>query len=241
MDIDVALDDFNQKFIIPLFADITRTLEVTCQKSGEGNHGSNFIGNTVVLMGIEATSQFIDLHSEKEINDFQKEAKQQYKKLNSEQKKYLIKKHSLANGSTLAMKFMKKYFDPEIFNKKEFDIPLVELIWAFRNSHAHAFYPHYKKNFNEKQISGAVDWFYKDFHKRIGITISEIENNFHTYKTHLYKAEENYFRICPQILFVFFKRAIEKYIVCIRKNTIQKDEFLKNYKKLSETYEFEIE
>ena len=74
MDINAVLDEFQQKFVAPLTADITRTLEVTCNKSGERNHGSNFIGNTVVLMGIEATSQFINPHSQEELNRFREEA-----------------------------------------------------------------------------------------------------------------------------------------------------------------------
>jgi hypothetical protein len=172
VNIIAVFDDFQQKFIDPLMADITRTLEVTCHSDGKGNHGSNFIGNTVVLMGIEATSQFIDPHSEEELSQFQDAAKQEYGKLCSDQKKYLSRRYSKTDGSQLAKQFMGKYFGAWFSKRKEFGVPLNELIWAFRNPHTHAFYPHYQQRMsNGKEVSGAVDWAYKDENQKVGITI----------------------------------------------------------------------
>lgn len=145
MNIIAVLDDFHQKFVAPLTEDIRRTLEVTCHKSGEENNGSNFIGNTVVLMGIEATSQFINPHSEEALSQFREAAKQKYGKLDSDSKKYLSPRYSKIDGSQLAKQFMKEYFGDWFSERKEFGVPLYELIWTFRNPHAHSFYPHYQK------------------------------------------------------------------------------------------------
>lgn len=128
MDINSVLDNFQQKFVAPLMADITRTLEVTCHKSGEENHGSNFIGNTVVLMGIEAASQFTSPHSQEELNHFRDEAKKQFRNLNSEQQNYLSQRYSIVDGSQLAKLFMKKYFGAWFSGREEFGVPLGELV-----------------------------------------------------------------------------------------------------------------
>lgn len=235
------LNDFKQKFVAPLTADITRTLEVTCHMSGEENHGSNFIGNTVVLMGIEATSQFINPHSKEELRRFRKAAEQQYWNLGSEPKKYLSPRYSKTDGSQLAKQFMKEYFGAWFSERKEFGVPLDELIWAFRNPHAHSFYPHYQKRINDKLISGSVGWLYKDPIQRVGITIAEIEGNFESCKSNLYAIEGCCFRICPQILFVFFKWAVTEYVNRVRNNNELQRQFLENYKRLSGPYGFVVE
>ncbi len=240
MNISAVLNDFQGKFIVPLTADLARTLEVTCHKPGKENHGSNFIGNTVVLIGIEATSQFTNPYSQEELNRFREEAKRQYEHFGSEAKQYLIPRHSKTDGSQLAIQFMNKYFDTWFSEKKEFGVPLSELVWAFRNPHAHSFYPHYQKRFNDKMISGAVDWLYKDPDQRIGITISEIEGNFDAYKSKLYRIEGCYFRVCPQILFVFFKRALTEFINRVHSDSETQTQFLENYNRLSSVYGFEI-
>lgn len=240
MDIIAVLDDFQRKFVFPLTADITRTLEVTCHNSGKENHGSNFIGNTVVLMGIEATSQFINPHSEEELKHFLKAAKQQYAKLESKKKKYLSQRYSPKDGSQLAKQFMNEYFGAWFSGRKEFGVCLNELIWAFRNPHAHAFYPYYQKTINGKEISGAVDWFYKNRSRRFGITISEIESKFDSYMSRLYEVEGNCFRVCPQILFVFFKRAATEFVSRVRNNDQLQMQFLENYKRLSGLYRFVV-
>jgi len=241
VDINVALDDFEQKFVAPLSADITRTLEVTCHESGEGNQGSNFVGNTVVLMGIEAASQFINPHSKEELSRFRKEADQQFKNLDSEQKKYLTPRYSKTDGSRLAKQFMKEYFGAWFSARKEFGVPLDELVWAFRNPHAHSFYPHYQKRFKDKLISGAVDWLYKNADQRVGIAIAEIECDFDSLKSKLYRIEGNCFRVCPQILFVFFKRALSEFMHRVRTDNETQTQFLETYKRLSEAYDFTVE
>jgi hypothetical protein len=57
MQTEFAIGEFTQKVVSPLMADLTRTLEVTYGKTGDQNHGSNFIGNGVVLIGIETIGQ----------------------------------------------------------------------------------------------------------------------------------------------------------------------------------------
>jgi len=74
--IEKVIADFREKLVDPLFADITRTLEVTCYKEGDENHGSNFIGNAVVLSGIETVAQFIDPTSKEKRQDFEKRSKE---------------------------------------------------------------------------------------------------------------------------------------------------------------------
>ncbi len=240
MNISTVLNDFQRKFVVPLTADITRTLEVTCHKSGEENSGNNFIGNAVVLIGIEATSQFTNPHSQEELNRFREEAKKQYERLDSEPRQYLSQRHSKTDGSQLANQFMKNYFDAWFSGRTEFGVPLCELVWAFGNPHTHSFYPHYQKRFNDKLISGAVDWLYKNEDQRIGIAISEIEGDFESQQSKLYKIEGNCFRVCPQILFVFFKRALTKFKNRVRSDNETQTQFLENYNRLSGIYGFEV-
>ena len=240
MDIDAILNNFQNKLVAPLIADITRTLEVTCHKSGTDNHGSNFIGNTAVLIGIEVTSQFTNPHSQKELDQFREEAKDQYRLLCNEQKKYLTSRHSKADGSQLAEKFMENYFDTLFSEKTSLGVPLYQLVWAFRNHHAHSFYPHYQKTFNDRQISGAVDWLYKNPEQRIGISISELEEAFESHKSNLYRIEGDCFRVCPQILFVFFKLALTGFVNRVRSENETQRQFLENYNRLSDVYGFDI-
>lgn len=239
MYLDPLIREFEQKFVEPLTADITRTLEVTCHKSGEDNHGSNFIGNAVVLIGIEAAAQFTSPGTQNEENAFRAASKEQYSSLTSEQKTYLSSRHSKHDGSQLAKQFMKNYFG-EWFNERgEFGAPLHELIWAFRNPHAHAFYPYYRRRFNGKEISGAVDWLYKDVDQRTGVTIAEVDAKFDELKANLYKVEGARFRICPQILFVFFKRALARFVEQVRAHHETQAQFIENYSRLSGIYDFE--
>jgi hypothetical protein len=139
-------------------------------------------------MGIEATSQFTNPHSEEEVKLFREVAKQQYKTLKSHQKEYLSPRHSKIDGSQLAKQFMKDYFGSWFCGRTEFGAPLDELIWAFRNPHAHTFYPHYQQTMsNGKKISGAVDWAYKS--QLVGITIAEIESRFDSWMAKLYEGQ----------------------------------------------------
>lgn len=233
-----VIADFNKKLIIPLFEDIRRTLEVTCHNSGNDNHGSNFIGNSIVLLGIETIAQFTDSSTEEDYKSFKKEANECYKSIEEEKQKYCIPKHSPSNGSDLAKSFMKEYFNKNIFQKKEFGVPLYEVVWAFRNEHMHSFYPYYKKTFNENSISGSVSWLYLDSNNRIGITIKELEDNFEQHKSKLYLIKDNNFCICPQILFVFFKQAVDEFIKKVDNSDDIYKKFHQNYKRLAQYYNF---
>jgi hypothetical protein len=135
---------------------------------------------------------------------------------------------------------MKKYFDALFSEQTTLGVPLHELVWAFRNPHAHSFYPPYQKRFNKKLISGAVDWLYKEPVQRIGITISEIEGDFESHKPKLYKIEGNCFRVCPQILFVFFKRALTEFMNRVRSENEAQRQFLENCNRLSGVYDFDV-
>lgn len=239
MCIERAIEDFREELLGPLFADIARTLEVTCHKSGEENHGNNFVGNAAVLSGIETLAQFVDPNPEEEQRVFREQAKEHYKSIDNEKKKFLTPRYSPSEGSELAKTFMKKYFCAPVFTKKEFGVPLYELIWAFRNPHMHAFYPYYQRTFNTKKVSGAVDWLYLDPGKRIGITIKQVEENFDARKQQLYRIEGDWFRICPQILFVFFKQAVDKFITEVCNDVDVQKRFCENCKRLAEFYDFE--
>jgi len=239
MYVQKAITDFREKLVNPLFADITRTLEVTCHKAGDENHGSNFVGNAAVLSGIETLAQFIDQHTEEERRVFTEQAKKHYKSIDDEKKKYVTPRYNPSEGSELVKTFMKKYFCTSVFQKKEFGVPLYDLIWAFRNPQVHAFYPYYQRTFNTKKVSGAVDWLYLDPGRRIGITIRGVEEDFDARKQQLYRVEGDCFRICPQILFVFFKQAVDKFIAAVRDVAAVKETFCKNYKRLAESYDFE--
>jgi len=239
MCIQKAITDFSEKLVNPLFADITRTLEVTCHKAGEENHGSNFVGNAAVLSGIETLSQFVDPNTEEEQRAFKEQAKEVYKSIDDEKKKYVTRRYSPSEGSELAKFFMKKYFCASVFQKKEFGVPLYDLIWAFRNPHMHAFYPYFQSTFNNKKITGAVDWLYLDRDKRIGITIKEVEDNLDARKQQLYRVEVDWIRICPQILFVFFKQAVDKFTTEVLDVADIQERFFQNYKRLAGVYGFD--
>lgn len=239
MCIQKAITDFREKLVNPLFADITRTLEVTCHKAGEENHGSNFVGNAAVLSGIETLSQFVDPNTEEELRAFREQAKEHYKSIDDDKKKYVTPRYSPSKGSELAKTYMKKYFCASVFQTKEFGVPLYDLIWAFRNPHMHAFYPYFQRTFNTKKITGAVDWLYLDPDKRIGITIKEVEDNFDARKQQLYRVEGDWVHICPQILFVFFKQAVDKFIAEVLDVADVQKRFCQNYKRLTEFYGFE--
>lgn len=238
MDIEALILNFQEKLVLPLAADITRTLEVTCHKSGEQNHGSNFVGNAVVLMGIEAVAQFICPHNFLDDSSFRETAKRQFSNLSVEQKSYLSQKRSKCEGSQLAKQFMKEYFGAWFNERKAFGVPLNEVVWAFRNPHAHAFYPYFRKMFNQVEVSGAVDWLYKDANQS-GITIAEIEENFETLKDKLYRVDGQCFRMCPQILFVFFKQALVNFVERIRTDQECRASFYNSYHRLCGIYGFE--
>lgn len=238
MCIERAIKDFREKLLEPLFADITRTLEVTCHKSGDENHGSNFVGNAAVLSGIETLAQFVDPNTEEEHRVFREQAKEHYKSIDNHKKKYVTPRYSPSEGSELAKTFMKEYFCASVFKKKEFGVPLYDLIWTFRNPHMHAFYPYYHRTFNTKKVSRAVDWLYLDPGKRIGITIKQVEENFDARKQQLYRIEDDWFRICPQILFVFFKQAVDKFITEVCNDTDVQKRFCENYRRLAGVYDF---
>jgi hypothetical protein len=190
-------------------------------------------------MGIEAAAQFTCPYTQNEQNSFQAAATELYSSLSSEQKTYLSPRHSKCDGSQLASKFMKDYFGEWFNERKEFGVPLHELIWAFRNLHAHAFYPYYRRRFNDKDISGAVDWLYKDSDQRTGITIAEIDAGFHELKAKLYKVDGEHFHVCPQVLFVFFRRGLDRFKEQVRTHDETQAQFIENYNRLAGIYGFD--
>jgi len=100
----------------------------------------------------------------------------------------------------------------------------------------HGFYPYDQKMFNAKKVSGAVGWLYKDPANGIGITIKEVEDDFDAWKQKLYKKEVDWFRfchsfgICPQVLFVYLKQAVEKLLAEVCSNADFWEGFYENYK-----------
>jgi hypothetical protein len=240
MTIETALASFNERLVVPLFADITRTLEVTSHKSGPENHGSNFVGNGAVLSGIETIAQFTDPTSESERESFVKEAKACHAGLGGNVKKLVSPRYSPTDGSQLAQEFMKDYFGEPIAQGKALGVPVRQLIWAFRNPHLHAFYPYYQKRFNDKLIAGAVDWMYLDFPKRVGIAIEQLEKDFELHKHMLYTVEGDTIRICPQILFVYFKGAAAAFVTAIRRGGDVQSRFLEDYRRLAPSYGFQL-
>jgi hypothetical protein len=240
MNIETALASFDERLVVPLFADITRTLEVTCHKPGPDNHGSNFVGNGVVLSGIETVAQFTDPTTDADRPSFVTEARNCYASLDASVKQYVSPRYSPIDGSLLAQEFMRDYFSDPIAQGKELGVPLRQLIWAFRNPHLHAFYPYYQKRFNDKLIAGAVDWMYLDSTARVGITISQLELDFEQHKHMLYTVEGDSIRICPQILFVYFKRAVAAFVVAIHRGGEVQSRFLEKYRSFGCSYGFRL-
>lgn len=235
MIIDKRIERIQKRILQPLYADITRTLEVTCYKRGPKNHGSNFVGNAVVLSGIETVAQFTDPDSEEKQREFVEKAKSLHKALTPEQKQYLSWRDRRVPGSELARDFMKKYFD-SVFSKKELGTRVYELVWAFRNPHMHAFYPYYEKRFNNKTICGGVMWLYGNRTKKTGIRIKTLETRFESKKQKLYRIEDEWFLLCPQILFVYFKRAVERFLEEVLAEKSVQCLFLQNYSRLARRY-----
>lgn len=110
MDITSAIAQFKEKVVNPLCEDIRRTLEVTCYSSGPNNDGSNFLGNMVVLTGIETVARFTNPKTKEELSKFKKEAQGRYDSLDSDSKSLLLPRYEPddVSGSRLAITFMKK-------------------------------------------------------------------------------------------------------------------------------------
>jgi hypothetical protein len=240
MELSHGLQEFDQKLAVPLIADITRTLEVTCHKSGESNHGSNFLGNTVVLQAIEAVAQFINPVRSQDLNDFVRRARKEFKGLPAASKRFLLPKYSPdeALGSRLSKEFIKKYFDGRFKKEKVLGKPLCEVIWAFRNPHAHAFYPFVRQQMKNRELKGGVGWLYKNKRKRTGISIKELENRFSSYSKRLYRIDGDFFVLCPQILFVYLKQAIASFLQKVAEDKETGEVFRLNCERLSAVYYF---
>jgi hypothetical protein len=242
MNFEIALNRFQERLLNCLIEDIRRTLEVTCgwnemgeEKRGENNHGSNFIGNCEVLIGIETVSQFLNPYTALALKAFEQKARTLNASLTEEQRTYLQPRWTPAEalGSRLAKKFIREYFDAR-FKETLAGKPLVEAIWAFRNPHAHQFFPAYQ--FGKKSMNGAVDWLYKDRETKLGISIEEVESKFDYYKTKLIRLEGDYFRVVPHVLFVYFKHALDTYMQTLQNGGEPQDLFLMNYGRLAPRY-----
>jgi hypothetical protein len=142
----------------------------------------------------------------------------------------------LAYAKSLERGNMKKYFDEPIATQTEFGTPVRELVWAFRNPHLHAFYPYYQRNTKNGKIHGGVLWMYRDSEKRIGVRIHELESRFDANKHKVYEVNEDWFMVCPQVLFVFFKRAIERFVSDVFRGGAVQSHFLENWSRLSPSY-----
>ena len=240
MGIELAIGEFTQKVISPLIADLTRNLEVTYGKTGEQNHGSKFIGNSVVLTGIETIGQFINPKSQAELESFVRDGKAAYKPLAAEQKRFVQARYAPddALGSVLAKQFIKRFFHKR-FSRKNPALggPLIDVVWAFRNPHSHAFYPYVKRQFGSKEMNGGIMWLYKN-KKKTGISIKQIEANLSKFSRKLYRIKGNYIFVCPQILLVYFKHAIERFKGQIKRDRSVREVFLLNYRRLMPVYQF---
>lgn len=136
-----------------------------------------------------------------------------------------------------AKEFMKKYFSPldERYSK------CADLIWkVFRQGHVHSFLPKsiYEIRANdgqEMEIGSGVHWAYAYFSERfkVGIRISALEEalavhgrekvlaKFEIRHLECMRDEEDgsiYFCMCPQILFIDFKKAIGSFERDVRSN-----------------------
>ncbi len=230
------IENFDKKLIRVFREDIKRILEVTCYSSGPKNHGSNFIAILAILVSIETLSQFTNEKSEEELRHFKESAKGKYKILDKETRKFLFPRSAPENssGSHLSLSFIQQYFDP-IFSEKIFkEESLADIIWKYRNPQAHGYYP-----FISNELRGAVDWLFDPVNERKGVRIDKIKKEFHRYKKYLWQINNGWFRLCPQILFVYFEFAIDKYLEDLRTNEKSKNIFIKNYKRLAKQYCFE--
>lgn len=236
------LSEFNGKLLCPLFHDITKVLEVTAPYCGIANHGANFAGMLCVLVGIETVSQFIVKMSSKDIDSENQKAKDLYQNLKSGKKLLTYQRFPKSE----AKNFMKSCFD-NVFKTK---IPkcdsahLYELVWKFRNAHAHSFYPFIDE---KKRVYGAISWMYKNPMTKAGISLVELENDFAFHKHKLYSIQKDKkdedkscFAVCPHILFIYFKQACKDFIKKIENGDKEYDLFLQNYKRLASNYEFKL-
>lgn len=222
------ISEFRRTVTEPLCQDIRRVLEVTCHFSGPDNQGSNFLGNLVVLIGIETVARFTNLKTPEEVSKFRLDAEEIYKALDRDKKEFLSYRHepSMVSGSRLAIDFIKKYFD-ERFSRTEVNgLTLADIVWKFRNAHSHTFYP-----FIAPDMRGAVKWFYRNPDPKIleGMTIAEIERNFDEAKDCLYNIHDGWFDLCPQILFVYFKRGILSYFDAVETDRTVQMTFQRNF------------
>ena len=234
------IDKFREKLIKPACEDIRRILEITCSSSGSENHGPNFIALSAILIVIETISQFTNKIEKKDLNSFKKTAISKYEELDPNIKKFLLPRFMPedSDGSRLAVTFIKNYFD-DIFSRPVNGCNgcLADIVWKYRNPQIHGYYP-----FISEKLRGSVLWLYKEPRNRMGVKIEEVEKEFDSYKNSLYGVEGEYFKLCPHILFVYFKFAIERYLDDIKEKPESiGDNFMKNYKRLADQYYFRDE
>jgi len=241
-----ALGEWRAKLRTPLFADITRTLEVTCYTSGKNNHGSNFIGNLVVLVAIETIAQFL-VDYDKEA--FDAEVKKAQREIGALFKKPLSnfftprQSPNGGSGSDFAVQFLRDYMGQ--VDQKYADADVAKRLWRFRNPHAHAFYPFVD---DTSSLRGSVLWLYRKKRKRVGLRIGKLEKGLKRGKfarkleKHLAviadRAGMSWFVSIPQILFVHLRQAVDLYEATVIRDRSVGDIFVKNYTRLSRAYDF---
>jgi hypothetical protein len=81
-----------------------------------------------------------------------------------------------------------------------------------------------------------VRWLYLDPVNRVGIRIQQLEADFDNHKGKLYKVEGDWFLICPQIVFVYFKRAVQALVRAVREDATIQKRFIDNWSRLSPSY-----
>ncbi|KKR06258.1 MAG: hypothetical protein UT34_C0001G0298 [candidate division WS6 bacterium GW2011_GWF2_39_15] len=239
MEIQNKVATLKLKLIDPMIYDITEILNITANKTGQDNHGVQLMAMISVLVAIETVSQFIISEA---LEAFVIEAKSIYKGLSKVQKLYTLPR-IIPQGINSPITFMENYFEPIFKNTVmgEINLNLAEMIWKFRNSQAHAFYPFMLE---DRSVRGRVNWMYQKPSERKGISIHEIELLNKTTPQAVYGIEEGekgtkWIAVNVQVLFVYFKIALDKYFQAINSDTAVAEVFLRNYQRLKTLYMFE--
>ena len=233
-------DHIFERWVPAMLEDLRRTLEVTCHFSGDRNSGSNFLGNMVILTGLELLAKLNAPFR----NPIGKKKKAPKKPLRFRD----------IDATKAAKRFIKRYFNPIDPRYGRF----AEMVWImFRNGHVHTFLPKIVMNIpsHASTIFSAVDWAYDDPASRVGITIAnlerEIANNGRTQVIErlavkhlsLFRDVKGsiVFSMCPQIFLIDFKQAIEKFKHDLRTVPYKESLFLRGYNAFRRELEIEFQ
>lgn len=194
-----------------------------------------------ILIAIETVSQFIIDEEEDELRIFREEVANRYNSISDADKYFLRRDYE--KGFVPAIDFMEKYFDKRF--KIDNPVPasgdnLAHVVWKFRNSMAHAYYPFLLK---DNSLRGRVLWTEET---RVLNLIDKESSKKELDKVLLETSQQLYdssktgwFQVNLHVFFIYFRLAIQNYLTELENDDYIYKIFEKQYEELKEKYFFE--